>query len=60
MAVPGRIHEANILKDLKPPKVRKEVVNTLNKEEIHPLLNVVNPDTPVGSRHYAILITFLD
>ena len=52
--------EANILKELNPPKVRKEVIDTLNEEEMRRLLAAVDPDLPLGCRNYAMLVTFLD
>ncbi|MBI4318960.1 MAG: tyrosine-type recombinase/integrase [Chloroflexi bacterium] len=55
-----RYTETNILKELKPPKVRKEVIDTLSEEEMRRLFAAIDPDTPLGCRNYAILVTFLD
>jgi integrase/recombinase XerC/integrase/recombinase XerD len=52
--------EANIAKDLKPPKITKKVVSTLSDEEIVTILNTLNLHNHSQGRNQTILILLLD
>ncbi len=52
--------EANIAKDLKPPKLAKKVVSTLSDEEILTILNTLNLHNHSQARNQTILILLLD
>lgn len=52
--------EANIAKDLKPPKLAKKVVSTLSDEEILTILNKLNLHNHSQARNQTILIFLLD
>ena len=54
------LSEANIAKDLKPPKLAKKVVSTLSDEEIITILNTLNLHSHSQARNQTILILLLD
>lgn len=48
------------LEDLRPPKAPKQLVAVLTEEEIRRILACLSPNTALGARNRAIVVTFLD
>lgn len=52
--------EENVLRPLRPPRVRRKVVDTLSDDEIKAILGALDPNDPFGARDYALVWTLLD
>ena len=52
--------EKNPMAKFPLPKVPKNIVKTLNLEQIKKLLNEVDRHTPLGDKYYCILLLLLD
>ena len=52
--------EVNVLKNIKPPKMQKKVIEVLNDEEVSRLLSGFDRNQPHGARNYALILTMLD
>ncbi|HZQ74736.1 MAG TPA: tyrosine-type recombinase/integrase [Burkholderiales bacterium] len=52
--------DTNVLKPMKPPKIRQEVVEPLTDDEVRNLTGSFDRDEPFGFRNLAIIWTILD
>lgn len=52
--------ETNILKNLKPPKIQKKVVEPLTDEEVSRFVGILDQDDAFGARDFALVWTMLD
>lgn len=52
--------EAHLLKDLRPPKLSRPIIEPLTDEEVARLFEHQDPSTAMGARNTAILAVFLD
>lgn len=52
--------ETNVLKTMKPPKIRSKVIEVLNDEEITKLTTSFDQNDAFGYRNFAIIWTLLD
>ena len=50
----------NRLKDFRPPKTTRKVIETLNSEEVARIFSAINPDSALGARNTAIYSLMLD
>jgi len=52
--------DENVLKPVRPPKIRKKLITILTDEEVAALLAVPDQDDPFGARNFAMLWFMLD
>ena len=52
--------DANVLQDVKPPRIPQIIVETLSEEEVIRIMTSQDKSTVIGSRNIAIISLFLD